>query len=337
MSSTLTVSTTSEKRIREIWCAFSLFWGDELKLSALNLPSSRPSHAKFGYNPAMTQVSRRRFLKTALALGVSSVGATVYGWTGAHSFQISTHSVALERLKSPLKLVQLSDLHFGPWHGEDAVGSWVTAALEQGPDLIVITGDLVDRACSFEREAKLVLELSRLKAPLGVYAVLGNHDYFRRNGTREAGVGHLVAALEGVGIRYLTNAGVQIRPDLHLAGVDDLWMGVVDLGKALEQALQESATLLLSHNPDLLPDVPSSVGLTLSGHTHGGQIRAPFGVGLYSISKFGERFQMGLVSSDPRADGSTAQGFVSRGLGTTGPPLRTFCPAEVIVLELEPT
>jgi len=284
----------------------------------------------------MTRVSRRRFLKTALALGVSSVGATVYGWAGAHSFQVSRHKVALERLKSPLRLVQLSDLHFGPWHGEDAVRSWVTAALEQSPDLIVITGDIVDRACSLEREAQLTLELSRLKAPLGVFAVLGNHDYFRRNGTREEGTGHLVAALEAVGIRYLTNTGVQIRPDLHLAGVDDLWMGVVDLGKALENTPTDSATVLLSHNPDLLPDVPSSVGLTLSGHTHGGQIRAPFGVGLHSISRFGERFQMGLVASDPRADGSVARGFVSRGLGTTGPPLRTFCPAEVIVLELEP-
>ena len=281
-------------------------------------------------------MSRRRFLKTALALGVSSVGATVYGWAGAHSFRVSRHKLTLERLKSPLKLVQLSDLHFGPWHGEDAVKSWVTAALERSPDLIVLTGDVVDGACSLEREASLVRELSRLKAPLGVYAVLGNHDYFRRNGTREAGTGHLVAALEGVGIRYLTNLGVQIRPDLHLAGVDDLWMGVVDLDRALENAPTDSATLLLSHNPDLLPDVPSSVSLTLSGHTHGGQIRAPFGVGLHSISKFGERFQMGWVASDPRLDGSVACGFVSRGLGTTGPPLRTFCPAEVIVLELEP-
>jgi len=284
----------------------------------------------------MTRVSRRRFLKTALALGVSSVGATVYGWAGAHSFEVNRHKITLERLKNPLKLVQLSDLHFGPWHDEDAVGSWVTAALKQKPDLIVITGDIVDRACSLEREGSLVRELSRLKAPLGVFAVLDNHDYFRRNGTREAGVGHLVAALEGVGIRYLTNRGVQLRPDFHLAGVDDLWMGVVDLGKALEQAPPDSATLLLSHNPDLLPDVPSSVSLTLSGHTHGGQLRAPFGVGLHSISRFGERFQMGLVASDPRADGTTARGFVSRGLGTTGPPLRTFCPAEVVVLELEP-
>ncbi len=284
----------------------------------------------------MTRVTRRRFLKTALALGVSSVGATVYGWAGAHAFEVNRHKIPLERLKSPLRLVQLSDLHFGFWHRQDAVKRWVTAALEQQPDLIVITGDIVDTSCSLEREAKLALELSRLQAPLGVFAVLGNHDYFRRNGTREEGTGHLVAALEGVDIRYLTNAGVQIRPDLHLAGVDDLWMGVVDLGKALENAQPQSATMLLSHNPDLLPDVPSSVGLTLSGHTHGGQIRAPFGVGLHSISRFGERFQMGLVHSEPRADGSSARGFVSRGLGTTGPPLRTFCPAEVVVLELEP-
>jgi uncharacterized protein len=301
-----------------------------------NLRSSIPSHHKFGYNPAMTRVTRRIFLKTALTLGVSGLGATALGWAGSHSFQISRHKVALERLKSPLRVVQLSDLHFGRWHGEDAVKRWVSAALEQRPDLIVITGDIVDGACSLENEAKLTLELSRLKAPLGVFAVLGNHDYFRRNGTREQGTGHLVAALEGVGIRYLTNTGVQLRPDFHLAGVDDLWKGVVDLGKALERVELDSATLLLSHNPDLLPDIPGNVNLTLSGHTHGGQIRAPFDVGLYSISAFGERFQRGFVSSDLRLDGTVARGFVSRGLGTTGPPFRTFCPAEVIVLELEP-
>ena len=284
----------------------------------------------------MTRVTRRIFLKTALTLGVSGLGATALGWAGSHSFQISRYKVALERLKSPLRVVQLSDLHFGRWHGEDAVKRWVTAALEQSPDLIVLTGDIVDGACSLEREAKLTLELSRLKAPLGVFAVLGNHDYFRRNGTREGGTGHMIAALEGVGIQYLTNSGVQLRPDFYLAGVDDLWKGVVNLGRALEQAPADSATVLLSHNPDLLPNVPSSVNLTLSGHTHGGQIRAPFDVGLYSISAFGERFQRGFIESDPRADGTLARGFVSRGLGTTGPPFRTFCPAEVIVLELEP-
>ena len=96
--------------------------------------------------------------------------------------------------------------------------------------------------------------------------------------------------------------------------------------------------LLLAHDPTFWDLEARAAGfdLMLAGHTHGGQIRAPFDVGLYSISAFGERFQRGFIESDPRADGTVARGFVSRGLGTTGPPFRTFCPAEVIVLELEP-
>jgi uncharacterized protein len=271
-------------------------------------------------------MNRRRFLQLfALStLGLAG-GVPTYAWSEAHRFGISRHSFKLPKLERGLRVAHLSDLHFGRWHREPAIRRWVDATLAQNPDLIVLTGDLVDGRTSLERLEAFTAELARLRAPLGVFATWGNHDYgLRRSGRLEA-FGQM---LERVGIRVLTNEGVQVRPDLYLAGVDDYWNGEVDVTQAIRDADPSGATLLLSHNPDILPSVPSNVGLMLSGHTHGGQVRAPFGVGLHSISKFGERYQMGFIQEQTTA-------FVSRGLGTSTVPIRSFCPAELVMLELQ--
>ncbi len=237
--------------------------------------------------------------------------------------------MVLRGLKKPLRLVQLTDLHFGFWHGAEHVRRWVDATLKLEPDLIVLTGDLVDRLPNLEDLERLASELKRLHAPLGVFAVLGNHDYWRGSG--EVTTDDLVLKLEQVGLKFLNNVGVELRSDFFLAGIDDLLLGSPQLELALTHLPIQGANVLLSHNPDVLPEVPAQVGLTLSGHTHGGQIRAPFSMGLYSISRYGERFQQGFVQGD-----LGARGFVSRGLGTGGLPLRTFCPAELVLLELNP-
>ncbi len=222
----------------------------------------------------------------------------------------------------------MTDLHFGKFMFEREVRAWVGAANLEKPDLIVITGDIIDHAVTAKKLESLALELGRLHAPLGVFATLGNHDYYYPSGARfDAKI--LIAQLERVGIKYLVNQGVALRSDFFLAGVDDYWAGTVRVARAIQNAAPDTALMLLSHNPDILPKVPARVGLMLSGHTHGGQVRAPFGQGLACISKYGERYQMGFVK-----EASTA--FVSRGLGTTGIPIRTFCPAELVVLELLP-
>lgn len=275
-------------------------------------------------------MDRRRFLRL-LALGTLGIGTgtPAYGWLEAHRFGISRHSFSLRGLDKAVKLVQLSDLHFGRWHGLDEVRAWVNATLLEKPDLIVITGDIVDGRTSREKIEVLAQELGRLSAPLGVFAVLGNHDYFQRQGSWNRGTLEMISSFERAGLRYLRNAGRLVRDDLFLAGVDDFWMGHPNASLAMQDRPPRAASVLLNHNPDYLPQVPQTVGLSLCGHTHGGQIRAPFGIGLYSISSYGERFQMGFVEAP-------AVAFVSRGLGTTGPPIRTFCPAELVVLNLEP-
>jgi uncharacterized protein len=277
----------------------------------------------------MKALSRRQFLRL---VGSSLVAAPFvaggYGWASAYSFEVSKHSFKMPHLRAPLKVVHMTDLHFGKFMFEREVRAWVNAANLEKPDLIVITGDIIDHAVNNKKLESMALELGKLEAPLGVFATLGNHDYYTASGARfDANI--LIAHLERVGIKYLVNQGVLLRPDFFLAGVDDYWAGTVRVSRAIQNAQSDTALLLLSHNPDILPKVPARVGLMLSGHTHGGQVRAPFGKGLACISKHGERYQMGFVIEKTTA-------FVSRGLGTSGIPIRTFCPAELVVLELLP-
>jgi uncharacterized protein len=277
----------------------------------------------------MKHLSRRQFLRL---VGSSLVAAPFvaggYGWASAYSFGVSKHSFKMPYLQKPLKVVHLTDLHFGKFVFEKEVRAWVNAANLEKPDLIVITGDIIDHALENKKLESLALELGKLKAPLGVFATLGNHDYYQASGARfDANI--LIGHLERAGLKYLVNQGVALRPDFFLAGVDDYWAGMVRVSKSIQDATPDTALMLLSHNPDILPKVPARVGLMLSGHTHGGQVRAPFGKGLACISKHGERYQMGFVTEKTTA-------FVSRGLGTSGIPIRTFCPAEIVVLELLP-
>jgi uncharacterized protein len=275
-------------------------------------------------------VKRRTFFKTLLSsfFAIPFV-ASGFGWASAHRFGITRIKYKLSKLEQPLKLVQLSDLHFGSFMLEPEVRAWVNASNLERPDLIVITGDLVHRLQSSDRHAALAAELGRLSAPLGVWAVLGNHDFWGKSPIQTQQ--DLIAQIEKVGIGFLNNAGVQLRNDFFLAGVNDLWEGKPDINLALEQQPQPpTATLLLSHNPDFMMNIPAVVDFVLSGHTHGGQIRIPGLPTMYNVSKYGERFQQGFVQGN-------VPGFVSRGLGCGGIPLRLFAPAELVVLELSPS
>ena len=270
-------------------------------------------------------VDRRRFLTYAAA--VAATGAS--GWSaaqvaGTYHFEIVRQRAGLAGLRAPLRIAWLTDLHHGQYVRTASVRAWVDAALAEAPDLVLLGGDLVDQRSGADGDEGLVAELARLRAPLGVLAVWGNHD---RSRFRRTDV--FAEALHGAGIRVLVNEGVAVRDDLHVAGLDDLRVGRPDLRATLAARPDAGATLLLSHNPDVLPTVPLDVGLTLSGHTHGGQVVLP-GVGaLYTSSQYGDRFLSGWV------DGP-ARGYVSRGLGVSSLPVRINCPAELTVLDLAP-
>ncbi len=297
----------------------------------------RPQHT------APERTTRRQLLQRA-ALGTLALGGALGGGAVAEAYyglSISRQNMPLPGLQSPLRIVFLTDLHYGLYIGLSSVRRWVEAALAERPDLILLGGDFVDIRAG-ETPKELLAELGRLRAPLGLYGVWGNHDYgsFGRYPSRWRGAptedwpqhrAALTEALAAAGITILRNESILPRPDLHLVGTDDLWWGEpADLTGLLAPA-GERATLLLTHNPDILPDLPQHTGLTLAGHTHGGQVRLPL-IGAVTVpSRYGTRYAMGWHEG---AHASPA--YISRGLGVSGLPVRALCQPEITVLALSP-
>ncbi len=271
--------------------------------------------------------SRRDFLLSLVASGAALLTGHVAG--NVYHAGVSRHRLSLPRLQKPLRVAQLSDLHYGPYIHEGSVRAWVRQTQAENPDLIVVTGDVVDK--DLKRPlGPLVAALSGLGAPLGVWACLGNHDNAR---FRFGALRDLAAALGEAGVTLLVDEGHLVRNDLYLAGVDDLEVGRPNLEAALRGAPGDAATLLLCHQPDFYPRMRVHVDLTLSGHTHGGQVRLP-GVGaLYTSSRYGERYLEGWA---PPPNPDFGKAYVSRGLGVSLLPLRFNCPAELAVFDITP-
>jgi uncharacterized protein len=212
-----------------------------------------------------------------------------------------------------LCIVHMSDLHLGALTPKHFCDAWVKKANALKPDLVALTGDYVTNGVEFHKD--VAASLGQLSAPLGVFATMGNHDYFGEGRT-------LLAAFAQTSIQVLRNRGVCLTRGaarVYLCGVDDTWTGRADLDQALAQRAAEMplATVLLAHDPDLFEAAAeANVGLTLSGHTHTGQIAVPFLSRRWSLSNFAHRYHGGLY----RIGAATL--YVSPGLGTTGVPIR---------------
>ena len=199
---------------------------------------------------------------------------------------------------------------------------------DEYPDLIVILGDLVvqDVVGGHFVEPEPIAEVLRgLRAPLGVIAVLGNHDWWY-DGPR------VEKALRGAGIEVLENQAqhVQYRGKAFwVVGIADLWTRTPDLEGSLRQAEGSDPIILITHNPDLFPDVPSRVSLTIAGHTHGGQVNLPILGRLVVPSKYGQRYAMGHIVENGR------HLFVGGGVGSSILPVRFRVPPEVVVITLQ--
>jgi predicted MPP superfamily phosphohydrolase len=236
--------------------------------------------------------------------------------------------IPLPRLASThdgLTLIQLTDLHIGPTIGRESLAALVATTNAVNPDIVAITGDLVDGSVEDLRES--VAPLGDLSAKYGVYFVTGNHEYF-------SGATAWVAELGRLGIRVLRNERVTIGQGadaFHLAGVDDRSAARYpadghreDLEKALGNRDPQRAVVLLAHQPRTVLDAALyGVDLQISGHTHGGQIW-PFG----ALVRLQQRFLAGLGRHKDTLI------YVSRGTGYWGPPMRLAAPAEITQLVL---
>jgi predicted MPP superfamily phosphohydrolase len=224
-----------------------------------------------------------------------------------------------------LRVGVMTDLHAGmPHAGLDAVARATNTLQAERPDLICLLGDFIDRRAFFAGPVDadaLAVRLAALRAPRGVMAVLGNHDWY-------AGASRIATALSGIGIHVLEDEARPAGDGLWTAGVGDYRIRGARLGRALAGVPEGEPVLLLSHDPDVFPLVPARVALTLSGHTHGGQVGIPYLRRRFVPSHYGERYVHGHVAEGGR------HLYVSSGLGTSGIPVRLLMPPEVVILTL---
>jgi predicted MPP superfamily phosphohydrolase len=206
-----------------------------------------------------------------------------------HTVEVTEHDVPIVNLPRRLdgfRIVHLTDLHLGKNVPLEYLEQVMEIANRSRPDIAVLTGDYLQWDMGYIRSLAQILR--RIEAPLGVFAVLGNHDYGLNSpgGPRllDEATGRLVTAMESVGIRVLRNASSTLtfgEDRLHIVGVDDLWSGECDPESAFRGVPDDGAVVFLCHNPDGFGyNRRYRFDLMLSGHTHGAQVRLPVGVQL---------------------------------------------------------
>ncbi|UPT72817.1 MAG: metallophosphoesterase [Elusimicrobiota bacterium] len=227
-----------------------------------------------------------------------------------------------------VRIAAISDIHAGaPYVGADKLRGLVRRVNAAEADAIVLLGDYVIDSVvggTFMTPEDLAEILADLKAPLGVYAVLGNHDWWL-DGPR------VRTALEARGIKVLENEGVSLKTNgraFRLAGLADHLERSPNPEAALQGAAREEPAIALIHEPDYFPEIPERIALTLAGHTHGGQVRLPWIGAPVVPSAYGQRYARGLVKE------GTRQLFVTSGVGTSIIPVRFGVPPEYAVLTL---
>lgn len=310
------------------WLAY-VWMGLMFYLLVLLLPFELP---RLFMGSGRIDLARRRSLSRLLAAGVSGAAAVVGGLGTVSALSrvaVKRVPVRIKGLPEALRgfrIVQLTDIHVGPTIGHGLIEELVATSNALLPDVVAITGDLVDGTVA--ELAEHVAPLSKLVARDGVLFVTGNHEYYSR-------AAEWVAHLPSIGLRVLRNERVSVErggAHLDLAGIDD-WTAHqfadghgADLGKALAGRDRSRPVVLLAHQPKAVHEAARlGVHLVLAGHTHGGQI-FPFNLAV----KLSQPFNAGLDRV-----GET-QIYVSRGSGYWGPPMRVLAPAEVTLVELLP-
>lgn len=274
-------------------------------------------------------MTRRAFLRRVIGAGLAlGVGGFLYShvierqWLEVHRVKLAFSELPSEF--DGMKVVHFSDLHIGFFFGEAQMERVALAIEAEQADVICFTGDLVDD--SLDELSSCVPYLQQLQARLGKFAVLGNHDY------AESPEG-VQSALEESGFRVLLNDSAPIRSrgaEIYISGMEDALHARPDPVRALAKVPDGHFTLMLMHEAVLADEVASyPVSLQLSGHSHGGQIRLPW-LGHVVTPPLGERY----VDRLHQVPGRELLVYTSRGIGTTGIPLRFLCRPEIAVIEL---
>lgn len=240
-----------------------------------------------------------------------------------------------------LRVALVGDFHVGPYKKAGDVAKVVRKIAALKPDLVLIAGDSISQ---HERFASELAPLKFLSAPLGVFAVLGNHDYTETKVLNQpenvARAEAVIKALSSFGVHVLVNEGVALEKSgikFVLLGTDDIWTDRADIEAARKTVVRAAAAtenlpeILLTHNPDIVHSAKKAgIDLVLAAHTHGGQIRLPFIGSVPEIpTELGRHADRGLFDFDG------TQLFITSGLGETGPRARLLVPPEIALLEIE--
>ena len=290
----------------------------------------------FATNTKPVNQSRLRFLVMSSGAGVSLLGATgAYGSVLApQRLRTANYTVPIRDLPKALdglRIVQVSDTHFGPIVTLPYLRAMVEKVNALTPDLVLLTGDYVSDSHRYIADG--VGLFRDLRARLGIVGVLGNHDHWEGAGLCRTVFDQIGIPLVDNGRLFLTPAGIQedAREEaLCLAGLGDLWTEGVDFAKALDGVPDSMPRLVLAHNPDTAEQDAGGrrVDLMFSGHTHGGQVWIP-GLGAPMLpSRFGQKYAGGLVQ------GPQWPVIVSRGVGMVGIPIRLGVPPELVLVTL---
>jgi len=288
-------------------------------------------------------LTRRGFIKGLLGAILAGLFVSLYGFFIEPALRLRVKRWKIMRddwAAKPLRIVAISDLHVGePYVDLKRVRQVVRRANALGADIIVLLGDYAAGHHFITKPVKIkdvAPELAKLSALKGVFAILGNHDWWDDLAAQRRGGGpNLYAtALEAEGIPVLSNTARKVD-DVWIAGLEDQiavrkdgrWQGLDDLPTTLAQITDDAPVVLLAHEPDIFPTVPSRIALTLSGHTHGGQVRL-FGWSPIVPSRFGARFAYGHVHEEGR------DLVVSGGIGCSILPVRFGVVPEITVIEV---
>jgi uncharacterized protein len=294
-------------------------------------------------------LTRRHFLQAMGGLGALGVSTTAYGFSApVLRLRVARYDLSPPQWPAGLKLriAAIADLHAcDPWMSLDHIQAIVDRTNALKPDIVVMLGDYVAghrKVTRFIPDAEWAAVLAGLKAPLGVHAVLGNHDWWEDKTVQREGHGLPSAgrALETAGIPVYENDAKKLSKNGHsfwLAGLGDQLaymparrfrplkrIGVDDLGATLAKVTDDAPVVLMAHEPDIARRVPSRVALQLSGHTHGGQVRM---LGWSPVSPSGQQLAYGHIKMN-------CDVVVSGGLGCSIMPFRLGVPPEIVLVTL---
>jgi predicted MPP superfamily phosphohydrolase len=287
-------------------------------------------------------ITRRQFL-TGVAGGVAlsgGLGGYAFGVEPRFRLVVAEYDLRTPRWphEKPLRIVALADIHAcEPWMPADRIRAIVDEANSLDGDIVVLLGDFTAGLGPLKTSAVSAREwgraLSGLSAPLGVHAIPGNHDWWTN-------ITEVQDALAAANVSVYQNRAARFSAPapFWLAGTDSIvahrlpghgnFRGADDLPGTLAQIADDAPAILMAHEPDLFVDVPGRFAVTLSGHTHGGQVRLPFLGRPVIPSAFGQRYAYGHIREEGR------DLIVSAGLGCSILPVRFGVPPEITVVTL---